>query len=328
MDIPSAAWQRRLDRMPEQPGRPAFWAFRSLVRLVPTYFRLRETLARDRRMGRQSVLVSFDPRRAGPLQGVPLGGIGGGTVTRGWRGDFARWQLQPGCYSYGAVPADQFSVAVMREERPAQARVLYPGRPGPPVLRGWEWGMDGACATYHALFPRAWTTYENPLPGLRLTCRQVSPVIPHEYRASSLPAGVFAWTVENTGAEPATVSLMLTFQNGIGAPNDLAGGHVNRRFRLDAEGGPIVGIRLAHANRQNGLRARGRRRRTTKIRSPSPSPPRNGRGSLSLPAPALRPTETGRMCGILSPDTRGWRKPAKAPLPFPGPRSGPRLPRR
>jgi len=263
MDIPSAAWQRRLDRMPEQPGRPAFWAFRSLVRLVPTYFRLRETLARDRRMGRQSVLVSFDPRRAGPLQGVPLGGIGGGTVTRGWRGDFARWQLQPGCYSYGAVPADQFSVAVMREERPAQARVLYPGRPGPPVLRGWEWGMDGACATYHALFPRAWTTYENPLPGLRLTCRQVSPVIPHEYRASSLPAGVFAWTVENTGAEPATVSLMLTFQNGIGAPNDLTGGHVNRRFRLDAEGGPIVGIRLAHANRQNGLRARGRRRAAT-----------------------------------------------------------------
>ena len=245
--------------MPEQPGRPAFWALRSLIRLVPTYFRLRATLARDRKMGRESMLVSFDPRRAGPIQGVPLGGIGGGTVTRGWRGDFVRWQLQPGCYSYGAVPADQFSVAVLREGRPAQARVLNPGRPGPSVLKGWDWGMDGACATYHALFPRAWTTYENPVPGLRLACRQVSPVIPHDYRTSSLPACVFAWTVENTGAEPATVSLMLTFQNGIGGQNDLDGGHVNRRFRLEADGGPVLGVRLIHANRQNGLRAPGQR---------------------------------------------------------------------
>ena len=251
MNIPSAAWRRRLDLLPEQPGRPAFWALGSLIRLVPTYFRLRATLARDRRMGRESMLVSFDPRRAGPVQGVPLGGMGGGSVTRGWRGDFARWQLQPGCYSYGAVPADQFSVAVRRESLPVQARVLYPGRPAQSQLRSWDWGMDGACATYHALFPRAWTTYENPVPGLHLTCRQVSPVIPHDYRASSLPVGVFAWTVENTGEGPAAVSLMFTFQNGIGTQNDLEGGHVNRRFRE----GPIVGVRLIHANRQNGARA-------------------------------------------------------------------------
>lgn len=259
MDIPSAAWQRRLDRMPEQPGRPSSWALGSLVRLLPAYFRLRAALARDRRIGRQSMLVSFDPRRAGPIQGVPLGGIGGGTVTRGWRGDFARWQLQPGCYTYGAVPADQFSVSVRREGKPAQARVLYPGRPGPAVLGGWEWGMEGACATYHALFPRAWTIYENPVPGLRLTCRQVSPVIPHDYRTSSLPAGVFAWTVENTGAEAAAVSLLLTFQNGTGEHNDVSGGHVNRRFRLDAEGGPIIGVSLIHANRMNRLRTPGQR---------------------------------------------------------------------
>ncbi|HYW83942.1 MAG TPA: GH116 family glycosyl-hydrolase, partial [Spirochaetia bacterium] len=266
MNIPSAAWQRRLDLLPEQPGRPAFWALGSLIRLVPTYFRLRATLARDRKAGRESMLVSFDPRHAGPVQGVPLGGMGGGTVTRGWRGDFVRWQLQPGCYSYGAVPADQFSVAVRRQGRPVQARVLYPGRPAQSVLGSWDWGMDGACATYHALFPRAWTTYENPVPGVRLTCRQVSPVIPHDYKASSLPVGVFVWTVENTGAEPATISLMMTFQNGIGAQNDLDGGHVNRRFRLEAGGGatigkegPIVGVSLVHANRQNGLRAPGQR---------------------------------------------------------------------
>jgi non-lysosomal glucosylceramidase len=49
--------------------------------------------------------------------------------------------------------------------------------------------MDGSQATYHALFPRAWTVYEQPLPGIRLTCRQLSPVIPHNYRESSYPVG-------------------------------------------------------------------------------------------------------------------------------------------
>jgi non-lysosomal glucosylceramidase len=28
------------------------------------------------------------------------------------------------------------------------------------ALRGWSWGMPGKTATYHGLFPRAWTVYE------------------------------------------------------------------------------------------------------------------------------------------------------------------------
>ena len=39
--------------------------------------------------------------------GVPLGGIGCGTVNRGWKGDFCRWQLKPGSYSFGCPSADQ-----------------------------------------------------------------------------------------------------------------------------------------------------------------------------------------------------------------------------
>ncbi|TNM93595.1 hypothetical protein fugu_001771 [Takifugu bimaculatus] len=41
------------------------------------------------------------------IYGAPLGGIGGGTITRGWRGEFCRWQLKPGMYHYKTVIENQ-----------------------------------------------------------------------------------------------------------------------------------------------------------------------------------------------------------------------------
>jgi hypothetical protein len=72
--------------------------------------------------------------------------------------------------------------------------------------------------------------YEEPLNGLKLTCKQVSPVVPHDYATSSLPCAAFVWVVENTGNVPLDVSLLMSFQNGDGGPEDAAGGHVNRDF--------------------------------------------------------------------------------------------------
>ena len=97
-------------------------------------------------------------------------------------------------------------------------------------LRSWNWKLEAECATYHGLFPRAWTTYEEPVPGLRLMCSQISPVFPHNYSESSIPAAVFVWTVENTSNEPLDVSILFTFQNGDGGPEDAAGGHFNKVF--------------------------------------------------------------------------------------------------
>jgi len=131
-------------------------------------------------------------------------------------------------------------------------------------------------ATYYGLFPRAWTSYE-PLPGLRLSCKQVSPVVPHDYATSSVPAAVFVWTVENVSKQPLDVSMMFTFQNGDGGPGDSGGGHRNSAFatapeagggasstsagakagaaeeKKDAapgDGGKVVGVALAHMHRQ------------------------------------------------------------------------------
>lgn len=43
---------------------------------------------------------------------MPLGGIGGGTIGRGFKGEFCRLQMKPGIYEYDIIDADQFIVTV------------------------------------------------------------------------------------------------------------------------------------------------------------------------------------------------------------------------
>jgi non-lysosomal glucosylceramidase len=248
--IPKAAWKRQLDDVPEAPGRPKRPPLKNIIAMLPMIVRLVAHTRREQAAGRDVIIDPLHPLDPGPYMGVPLGGIGGGSICRGWQGDFVRWQLRPGVYQYGAVPASQFSVAIHREGAPPIAQVLSPGKPASGHLSSWAWDFGGEKSTYHALYPRAWTVYNEPAFNIRLTCRQISPVVPHNYRESSIPAGVFVWTIENNGRKPATVGLMFTFQNGTGGENDFAGGHANRLFRMDADGGEIVGITLHHVHRQ------------------------------------------------------------------------------
>ncbi len=259
-EIPSVAWQRRLSDILPDPGHPTRFSFGVLLDNLEMILRLRRHRIRLQRAGRVPVIDFFNQLDPGPWMGVPLGGLGGGTITRGWQGDFNRWQMQPGMYHYGTVPADQFSVYVRRPGKQARMQVLYPGKPESGVLAGWSWDLPGEQAIYHALYPRAWTTYDGIDRQLTLTCRQVSPVIPHNYTESSTPAGAFVWTIENTGDTPVTVGLMFTFQNGIGAEADRAGGNVNRAFTLEAEGGSVTGVTLSHRHRQDQNPPEGERR--------------------------------------------------------------------
>lgn len=49
------------------------------------------------------------------FSGVPLGGIGGGTIGRGFKGEFCRYQVVPGIYEYKTIQANQFLVNVQDE---------------------------------------------------------------------------------------------------------------------------------------------------------------------------------------------------------------------
>lgn len=195
-----------------------------------------------------SVLV-IDEGGETPMQGfgVPLGGLGGGTIGRGWRGDFNRWQLQPGVYTHKQVAADQFVLLVRQDGETLLHQVLYPGKLG-KYLGAWSWTMSGAQARYRALYPQAWTEYTFPEIGLRLTCRQVSPVLPHNYAASAMPCATFEWTAENTSMNVMEVTITFTFQNGTGMPDDKLGGHTNHLFSEAIDHSTTaVGVLLRHS---------------------------------------------------------------------------------
>lgn len=253
--IPPLAWHRRLDETLENPGKPSrSFTPRIFLQLLPLIVRLWKQGQKEKKAGFDPINL-FTPPQPGPIMGVPLGGIGCGSITRGWRGDFCRWALRPGTYSYDIVHADQFNLFVQRDGKPPSSLVLYPGQPPNGQLSAWKWNMPASCASYHALFPRAWTVYDNPLPDIRLICTQISPVIAGNYKESSYPAAVFHWKIENTGPENARVGLMFTFQNGNGGANDFTAGHSNEPFELNLPESKIIGINLNHCYRQKKVAA-------------------------------------------------------------------------
>ncbi len=205
--IPRAAWRCPIGGAPADPGRP-----------------------------RVSHEVLVDD---GPWGGVPLGGMGSGSIGRTPRGDFARWHLDVGTHRFESIPACQFSVFVAGGGR-SSAHALSAIRPA--TLASWGWDLPVGAGTYHGLYPNAWFEYDWDELPVRLVQRQFSPVIPGSYRESSYPVGLFEWQVENPGPDPVTVGLMFTWQNlvGRGAGRDLQGGHRNRAIRRDGLTGVVL----------------------------------------------------------------------------------------
>ncbi|XP_052526135.1 non-lysosomal glucosylceramidase [Tympanuchus pallidicinctus] len=251
--VETAGWRLCLaHRFPEQ--RQPFGAgdvpFSDVLRHVGMMLRYLKWWYKKTRIEKKTAFI--DLLNAVPLQqiyGCPLGGIGGGTITRGWRGEFCRWQLNPGIYHYETVITDQFTVCLRRKGQTVYQQVLSVEKPS--ALQGWNWGYCGHYAFYHALYPRAWMVYELPGQNVVLTCRQISPVIPHDYKDSSLPVGVFIWEVENNNEEPVDVSIMFTLQNGTGTKLDGSGGHWNEPFALQDSGERVAGVLLHHCTPVN-----------------------------------------------------------------------------
>ncbi|XP_072167207.1 non-lysosomal glucosylceramidase-like [Diadema setosum] len=183
------------------------------------------------RGGKRPFIDVLHPVKFRPIFGVPIGGIGCGAINRGWKGDFCRWSLKPGKYSYHTVDLNQFTVCVRRGGKTVYQQVLSPNKPSNKELaHSWEWQFPANRASYHGLYPRAWTKYLLPGQNITLVCRQVSPIFPHNYQETSLPVGVFVWDVYNNGSEAADVSLMFTWQNGTGESEDKKGGRWNTGF--------------------------------------------------------------------------------------------------
>ena len=95
----------------------------------------------------------------GPWAGVPIGGLGAGSIGLTHRGDFARWHLRVGRHRYLPVAADGFALFVeTADERWASPLAVGSA----PTLAAFGPALPEGCGTYTALFPRAWSTYDRP----------------------------------------------------------------------------------------------------------------------------------------------------------------------
>jgi non-lysosomal glucosylceramidase len=178
----------------------------------------------------------------GPFQGLPLGGLGAGTIGRTYRGDFARWHVDLGSHTYQPLPADQFSLYMEQQGR-KQAHVLYAGKQDPDVLQAWNWDYPVGAGTYYALYPFAWYDYAHPDYPARLTVQQFSPIIPQNYQETSYPVAVFLWNVANPTTSPLTVTVMFTWQDMLSPGWSAAlAGNTNRAQGEETPGGQMVGV--------------------------------------------------------------------------------------
>lgn len=174
----------------------------------------------------------------GPWNGVPIGGLGTGSIGRSHRGDAARWHLEVGRHAFDPVAADTFSIFVGGRGTAGRATVLSTLRPA--ALPAWGWTLPEGAGTYHALFPRAWHSFPADVLGVGLVGEQLSPVIGGDLEASALPVGAFEWWVENPGPQPLTVGIMLTWQDPASDPSQPAPAGAWHETRVTADAGGAV----------------------------------------------------------------------------------------
>jgi non-lysosomal glucosylceramidase len=148
----------------------------------------------------------------GEWAGVPIGGLGTGSIGRTYRGDFARWHLEVGTHAFRPSPVDGFTLHVGGAGGdPARTTLLSGLRPAdlPPEIGTLAPGQG----TYRALFPRAWQTFEPADLGVAVVGEQLSPVIGGDLEASALPVGTYDWWIENTSSETRDVGLLLAWED-------------------------------------------------------------------------------------------------------------------
>ncbi|BFY98894.1 hypothetical protein BsWGS_01934 [Bradybaena similaris] len=190
-----------------------------------------------KRQGRRPFIDHLNQMQHKPIYGCPLGGIGSGTIGRGYRGEFCRFQMVPGIYHYNVVDVDQFIVCIRKGNDTVYQKVLScVPRKRKRALKAWDWTFPPENGLYHALYPRAWSIFTIPEFHVTLVCRQISPIFPDEYLETSLPAAAFVWEVINESNDELQVSICLTFKNGQGTKEDSAGGVWCQGFKLDCDG--------------------------------------------------------------------------------------------
>ncbi|BAA97011.1 unnamed protein product [Arabidopsis thaliana] len=161
----SLTWQRKIDSDVKAP-REFNLSVKEIFQLAPVGIRLWFLCREEAAKGRLAFIDPFSKHSVTSSHGVPLGGIGAGSIGRSFKGEFQRWQLFPPKCEDEPVLANQFSAFVSRANGKKYSSVLCPRNPkldkqdSESGIGSWDWNLKGDKSTYHALYPRSWTMYE------------------------------------------------------------------------------------------------------------------------------------------------------------------------
>ncbi len=165
-------------------------------------------------------------------RGVPLGGIGAGNFMYNLCGTFGPWEFKTGTHEEKFLPQAAFHVFEQINDQPPSVRTLATE----DVLPAWPRLFVGE-GSYYALYPKAWFTYNAFATSISL--KQFTPIIPHNYKETSYPIGVFQFKVNNPLSDSATVAFMFSFPNADYA-NDSRKGYISRLVQQ----GAVIGVVL------------------------------------------------------------------------------------
>lgn len=219
--IPTYGWKVKLNHVfSHKRTQFRFYSLRQIFSLLPLVFRY---IIYYVKLWYHGSRPGMDFLRAAPIipyKGVPLGGIGCGTIGTKFQGGFTNIQMIPGSYEFPSITFDaaQFIVNIQDKNNDTlyQKVLSCQSKPRGKKLSSWEWDFPGEEAEYIALYPRSWTVFNIPEQKIKLVCRQISPIIPKNYMDSSVPGGVFHWSVYNYNSDDRNISITFTFQSGSG----------------------------------------------------------------------------------------------------------------
>ena len=182
MIIPKEAWKRKIGEPLESPGTGKI-------------------------IGPEGGLPNFDD---GYYQGIPLGGLGAGTICQSYRGDFSKWHLEIGKHIYKTIFPCQFAFY-----ENGNAVVLNEYKPPDGSLSAWNFQRPNG--NYHALYPIAIFEYKD----LHLYQEQFTPILPHNYQESSYPLAIFRWHILNPKKTEREVSILWSWKSIFGSNQNI-----------------------------------------------------------------------------------------------------------
>lgn len=163
---------------------------------------------------------------------LPIGGIGTGGFAVGADGGLRQWQLQNAGNHRGILPGTFFALRVSQIEPPFDRTVVLqapppdPDAPRTPLVNDDEvpaWQREllaehggVAGATFRGLYPFAEVDFHDDGLPVDVRMEAFNPLVPLDVERSSLPAGLFTFTITNTSDVDAHVWLGAAAQNPVG----------------------------------------------------------------------------------------------------------------